>query len=60
MYIPAQTAALSMGMPLTADTGTGLMQDVIDVDLFYDTYTESCLEQPPHRQYLYFGLRGNP
>ena len=31
------------GYAVAADTGIGLLNDVIDVDLFDETYTESCL-----------------
>ena len=31
------------GFAIAADTGLGLLGDVIDVDLYYDTYLESCL-----------------
>ena len=43
MYIASPDGSFVYGYAIAADTGTGLMQDVIDVDLFYDTYTESCL-----------------
>ena len=33
----------SYGYAIAADTGTGLMDGVVDIDLFYDTYYESCL-----------------
>ena len=32
-----------MLIAIAADTGLGLLGDVIDVDLYYDTYLESCL-----------------
>ena len=31
------------GYAIAADTGTGLIDGSIDLDLFYDSYTESCL-----------------
>ena len=31
------------GCAVAADTGTALLQNVIDIDLFYDTYLESYL-----------------
>lgn len=43
MYIASPDGNFIYGYAIAADTGTGLMQDVIDVDLYYDTYLESCL-----------------
>ena len=31
------------GYAIAADTGTGLMDGVVDLDLFYGSYVESCL-----------------
>ncbi len=36
------------GYAIAADTGIGLMQNVIDFDLFYETYVESCLNGRKH------------
>lgn len=43
MYITSADGSFVYGCAIAADTGTGLMDDIIDVDLYYDTYTESCL-----------------
>ncbi len=43
MYITSPDNSFVYGYAIAADTGTGLMDDVIDVDLYYDTYLESCL-----------------
>ena len=43
MYITSEDNSFVYGCAVAADTGLGLMQDVIDVDLYYDTYVESCL-----------------
>lgn len=43
MYITSPDGNFVYGYAIAADTGVGLMQDVIDVDLYYDTYMESCL-----------------
>ena len=43
MYITAADGSWTYGYAIAADTGIGLMDGVIDVDLYYDTYTESCL-----------------
>lgn len=43
MYITSADNSFVYGYAIAADTGIGLMQGVIDVDLFYDTYIESCL-----------------
>ncbi len=43
MYITSPDNSFVYGYAIAADTGTGLMQDIIDVDLFYETYAESCL-----------------
>ncbi len=41
LYIRATNGGFVYGYAIAADTGTGLMQDIIDVDLFYETYDES-------------------
>ena len=41
MYIASPDGSFIYGYAIAADTGTGLMNDIIDVDLYYDTYTES-------------------
>ena len=43
MYITSADGSFVYGYAIAADTGIGLMDHVIDVDLYYDTYTESCL-----------------
>lgn len=43
MYITSADGSFVYGFAIAADTGYGLMKDVIDVDLYYDTYEESCL-----------------
>lgn len=49
MYITSPDNSFVYGFAIAADTGIGLMNDVIDIDLFYETYTESCLNG---RKYL--------
>jgi len=49
MYITSPDNKFVYGYAIAADTGVGLMQNVIDIDLFYDTYIESCLNG---RKYL--------
>lgn len=43
MYITSADNRFVYGFAIAADTGIGLMQNVIDFDLFYETYAESCL-----------------
>ncbi len=43
MYITSADNSFVYGYAIAADTGVGLMQDIIDVDLYYETYLESCL-----------------
>lgn len=43
LYITSADGSFVYGYAIAADTGLGLMQESIDVDLYYDTYTESCL-----------------
>lgn len=43
MYITSPDNSFVYGFAIAADTGIGLLGDVIDVDLYYDTYLESCL-----------------
>lgn len=43
MYIASEDGSFVYGYAVAADTGLGLLDDIIDVDLYYDTYTESCL-----------------
>lgn len=43
MYITSADGSFVYGYAIAADTGIGLMEGLIDVDLYYDTYTESCL-----------------
>lgn len=43
LYIVSSDGQFVYGYAIAADTGTGLLADIVDIDLFYDTYTESCL-----------------
>lgn len=43
LYIRTPDGKFIYGYAIPNDTGTGLMQGVIDVDLFYETYAESAL-----------------
>lgn len=43
MYIASPDNSFIYGYAIAADTGTGLIAGVIDVDLYYETYIESCL-----------------
>lgn len=43
LYIASSDNKFVYGCAIAADTGTGLMADIVDVDLFYDTYAESVL-----------------
>lgn len=43
LYIVSTDNKFVYGCAIAADTGTGLLADVVDVDLFYDTYQESVL-----------------
>lgn len=43
LYITSADNSFVYGYAIAADTGVGLMQDIIDVDLFYDTYRESAM-----------------
>ena len=43
LYITSADNSFIYGYAIAADTGVGLMQDIIDVDLFYDTYRESAM-----------------
>lgn len=43
LYITSADGRFIYGCAIAADTGTSLMNNEIDVDLFYDTYLESCL-----------------
>lgn len=43
LYIVSTDNKFVYGCAVAADTGTGLLADVVDVDLFYDTYQESVL-----------------
>ena len=42
LYIRTPDGKFVYGYAVANDTGTGLMQNVIDVDLYYDSYKESC------------------
>lgn len=43
LYIATPDNSFVYGYAIAADTGIGLLQGVIDVDLYYETYLESCL-----------------
>ena len=43
LYIVSTDNKFVYGCAIAADTGTGLMADIVDVDLFYETYAESVL-----------------
>lgn len=43
LYITSSDNKFVYGYAVAADTGTGLMNGVVDIDLFYETYYESCL-----------------
>ncbi len=43
LYIASPDGSFVYGFAVAADTGLGLMQNIIDVDLFYETYIESAL-----------------
>lgn len=43
MYITSDDGSFVYGYAIAADTGIGLLDNVIDVDLYYETYLESCL-----------------
>lgn len=43
LYIVSKDNSFVYGCAIAADTGIGLLNDVVDVDLFYDTYQESVL-----------------
>lgn len=43
LYIATPDNSFVYGYAIAADTGIGLMNDIIDVDLYYETYTESLL-----------------
>ena len=43
LYIASADGSFVYGYAIAADTGTALVQRVVDVDLFYATYAESCL-----------------
>lgn len=43
LYIKTPDGSFVYGYCIAGDTGTGLLQNIIDVDVFFDTYLESCL-----------------
>ncbi|MGI6404605.1 MAG: G5 domain-containing protein [Oscillospiraceae bacterium] len=43
LYIRSTDGRFVYGYAIAADTGTALMQGIVDLDLFYQTYAESCL-----------------
>jgi 3D (Asp-Asp-Asp) domain-containing protein len=48
MYITSPDNKFVYGFAIAADTGTALMDNIIDFDLFYETYVESCLNGRKH------------
>ena len=42
-YIRTPGGGFIYGYAVANDTGTGLVEGIIDVDLFYDTYEQSVL-----------------
>lgn len=52
MYITSPDNSFVYGFAIAADTGLSLLGDQIDVDLYYDTYLESCLRTKKCK-YLY-------
>ncbi|MEG1849212.1 MAG: G5 domain-containing protein [Oscillospiraceae bacterium] len=49
LYITSADNRFVYGFAIAADTGIGLMAGAIDIDLYYETYLESCLNG---RKYL--------
>jgi 3D (Asp-Asp-Asp) domain-containing protein len=45
LYITSGDGSFVYGYAIAADTGSSLMQGVIDIDLFYASYLESCLNE---------------
>ena len=43
LYITSADGSFVYGYAIASDTGSGLMEGIIDVDLFYETYLESRL-----------------
>ena len=43
LYVRTEDGSFIYGYCVSNDTGTGLIQGIIDIDLFYDTYLESVL-----------------
>lgn len=43
LYIASADGSFVYGYCIAADTGTSMLNGTIDVDLFYETYDESCL-----------------
>ena len=43
LYIASPDGSFVYGYAIASDTGTALMEGLIGVDLFYDTYMESAL-----------------
>ena len=43
VFIKTPDGKFIYGYAIANDTGTGMLQGVVDVDLFYDTYLESAL-----------------
>jgi 3D (Asp-Asp-Asp) domain-containing protein len=54
MYITSTDGRFVYGWAVATDTGTALMNGIIGVDLFYETYLESCLNgKIPVNIYVY-------
>jgi 3D (Asp-Asp-Asp) domain-containing protein len=43
LYVRTADGKFVYGYTVTNDTGVGLMQNVIDIDLYYESYLESAL-----------------
>lgn len=43
LYITSTDNKFVYGYAIAADTGTGLLEGIVDIDLFYSSYYESCL-----------------
>lgn len=43
LYVRTADGKFIYGYTVTNDTGTGLMQNIIDIDLYYESYLESAL-----------------
>jgi 3D (Asp-Asp-Asp) domain-containing protein len=58
MYITSADGKFVYGFAIAADTGTGLMENIIDFDLYYNSYLESALTA--ERRSTSISSDGNP